>query len=274
MPHASEQGGTVTSHISGGVARVTIDNPGERNAMTSSMCRSLIAVTQELDTDDAVDMVILHGGRGTFCSGASIGELPDILGLTDATAHRGDLFSLVDAAIGSLVKPIVALVEGACMGGGWQLASACDFIVASDDALFGITPAKLGILYPRAGLERLIRTVGPETTKYLLMTGCTIGAHQAQTLGLVTHVLPHSGFQEEALSIVSDMARRSQFSNITLKSLVDATATRPADLDALWARAWQDTAAGPDMAIGISSFQHKTAPQFKWRVDYDSPKHD
>ena len=161
-------------------------------------------------------------------------------------------------------KPTIALVDGACMGGGWQLASACDFIVASGRSLFAITPAKLGIIYPRSGIERLVRLVGPAAAKLILFSAETLGAERARELGLVSEVVADADFVERCRSLLATIRDRSQFSTHTLKRLVDLPITP--NVDEEWRAAWAAMTDGPDMEIGVAAFLERRQPQFVWRA--------
>ncbi len=151
--------GRITVKIVDGVASVEIDNPAQRNALTRAMCLELQQLMPRLDTDPEVGVITLRGAGATFSAGATIDDLASVLLDRQHDGTVVDQLSLADRAIASVTKPTVAVVDGACMGGGWQLASACDFIIASERSVFAITPAKLGVIYPRAG-HRTARQAG------------------------------------------------------------------------------------------------------------------
>ncbi|MFW6188554.1 MAG: enoyl-CoA hydratase/isomerase family protein [Actinomycetota bacterium] len=213
---------------------------------------------------DDVHAVVLRGSAGHFSAGVPIGELPEVLLDRDADGNPLDHLSAADRAVSSVAKPTVAVVEGCCMGGGWQIASACDFVVAADDARFAITPAKLGIVYPRPGIDRLVRCVGPSRAKYLLLTGTELTGHQAWILGLVADADPRDEFAERADRLVRDLVARSRFSVHTMKRLIDLAGTDEPGLDEAWTRAWADMASGPDLPIGVDAFLRGRAPAFTW----------
>lgn len=257
--------GRITVRVADGVASVGIDNPGHRNALTKAMCQELQALMPRLDSDPDVAVVTLRGSGDTFSAGAAIDDLVSVLLDPQEDGSRVDHLSRADAAICATRKPTIALVDGACMGGGWQLASACDFIVASERSRFAITPAKIGVIYPRAGIERLIRQVGPANTKFILFSGDTFGALQARQLGLVTETVPDAEFDEHTTRLVRTLLSRSRFSIHTLKQLVDAGSANDSELDQLWQDAWAEMIEGPDMAIGVKAFLGREQPQFVWQ---------
>jgi enoyl-CoA hydratase/carnithine racemase len=261
---ASPMGGRISVRVVDEVARVGIDNPSQRNALTRSMCLQLQELMPRLDADPAIAVIILRGISGTFCAGAALSEIKSIL-LDDQHGKAVDQLSRADAALTSVSKPTIAIVEGACMGGGWQLASACDFIVAGETSTFGITPAKLGILYPRPGIERLVAQVGPARAKYILLSGQTFTAAEAFDLGLIAKVVADSELDRRSDSLTEALLARSRFSQHHLKRLVDDTATASSSSDADWTAAWSEMTRSPDMHIGVDAFLARTEPHFTWR---------
>lgn len=262
--------GRIKVDIANDVARVTIDNPSQRNAITRAMCLQLQDLMPRLDANTRVALVTIRGAGGTFSAGAALTELSSILldRMDDAVV---DQLSRADDAITSVAKPVIAIVEGACMGGGWQIASACDFIVASDRSSFGITPAKLGILYPRPGIERLVAQVGPARAKYILLSSQTFSAAQALTLGLVAEVVPAAEFEDRCATLMTLLLTRSRFSTHFLKCLVNMTASPGSDADDEWDRAWAAMANSPDLRIGVDAFLRREEPQFTWRTSASPP---
>jgi enoyl-CoA hydratase/carnithine racemase len=256
--------GRITASISDGVAAVRIDNPSQRNALTRSMCLELQDAMSQLDADPTVLVVTLSGAGDTFCAGAPINDLTSVLLDPQPDGSVVDQLTRADHAITAVRKPTIALVDGACMGGGWQIASACDFIVASERSVFAITPAKLGVIYPRVGIERLVRQVGPDRAKFILFSGQKLSAARAQTLGLVAETVADDEFAERCRSLVASLKKRSQFSIHTIKHLIDLSDADAADIDREWAAAWAATTDGPDLGIGVAAFLGREQPRFTW----------
>jgi enoyl-CoA hydratase/carnithine racemase len=150
------------------------------------------------------------------------------------------------------------------MGGGWQIASACDFIIASQRSAFAITPSKIGIIYPRAGIERLVHQVGPANAKFILLTGQEFTAARAQDLGLVAEVVPDSEFEERCRLLLESLLSRSRFSTHAMKHLVNLTDSNNPRLDEEWEDAWAAMMDGPDMGIGINAFLNRERANFTW----------
>lgn len=264
MPKSTENDALINVSIEEQTATLTISNPKKRNAFTQRMCMQLRQIASRLEPDPDVRIVVLRGAQGDFSAGAAIDDLSSILFDTSEGEDPVDHFSAADQALSQLSKPTVAVVEGVCMGGGWQMASACDFILASSTARVAITPAKIGILYPRRGVERLIRMVGPSRAKYVLMSAKTFSAQQAQEVGLLTEVIAADGFETNVQDFISDLLRRSRFSQEKLKEFIDLFSLDPATADYAWDRSWEEMLKGPDMHIGIEAFRAQISPQFRW----------
>jgi enoyl-CoA hydratase/carnithine racemase len=259
--------GRISVRVDSGVAAVRIDNPAHKNALTKGMCQELQALMPRLDSDPAAAVITIRGAGETFSSGAAINELTSVLLDPQEDGSHVDHLSLADSAIAAVRKPTIAVVDGACMGGGWQLASACDFIVASERSVFAITPAKIGVIYPRAGIERLLRQVGPANAKYILFGGETFGAVRAAQLGLVSETVADDHFERRVDELVTTLRNRSRFSIHTLKQLINESGST--DADGSWQKAWAAMTENPDMGIGIAAFLRRERPEFAWRPDQD-----
>ncbi len=200
----------------GDVGVITIDRVAKRNALTWDMWRELPVILDELR--DTIRVLVVTGSGGTFSAGADIAELQNIYGdAAHASAyHRTNL--IAEAALAAFPQPTIAAIEGACVGGGLQLALACDIRVARRDARFGLTPAKLGVIYPPEPTLRLRNLVGPARAKYLLMTADLITAAQALAFGLVEEV---SDDAERGLQLAETIARRSPRSIAAARDVID-----------------------------------------------------
>ncbi|MGN9790200.1 enoyl-CoA hydratase/isomerase family protein [Streptomyces sp. OZ13] len=237
--------------VADGVATVVISNPAKRNAMTADMWRALPELLGKLATDPAVRALVLTGEGGTFCAGADIsslrlpGEDPQALAV-----HA-------EEALAAFPKPTLAVVRGYCVGGGCQLAAACDLRFAERDTLFGVTPAKLGIVYPAGSTRRLAALVGPAAAKYLLFSGELIDTGRALRTGLVDEVLPGDELGRRAAEFTRILVSRSQLTQCAAKEF---TAGRT-DRDAYWA---EQARGSGDTAEGVAAFLERRAPRFSW----------
>ncbi|MFF6994652.1 enoyl-CoA hydratase/isomerase family protein [Streptomyces sp. NPDC008313] len=237
--------------VADGVATVVVHHPAKRNAMTAGMWRALPPLLAGLARDDAVRALVLTGEGDTFCAGA------DISTLRESPAEAQGLAVLAEEALAAFPKPTLAAVRGYCVGGGCQLAAACDLRFAEDGAMFGVTPAKLGIVYPASSTRRLVSLVGPATTKYLLFSGELIGTGRALRTGLVDEVLPEGGLDRRVAEFTRVLVGRSQLTQAAAKEFADGRLDR----DAHWA---EQARAGGDTAEGVAAFLERRTPRFGW----------
>ena len=246
---------------SGTIATLTIENTGKRNTLTAEMWLRLPEVLAELASDPGVKVLVVRGAGQDFSSGADIRDLARILhapGMPD-----GGLATAAENAVAVFPKPTVAAIDGFCVGGGWQIAAACDVRIAADRAIFGITPARIGIIYPLSGIQRLVSIVGLASAKYLLFSGELISSGHAVSLGMLAQVHPASELWTAVESFAGMLASRSQLSIQAMKQLVHAIATG-SDAVAI-SDAWQNEAAvSDDAGIGVAAFLAHEPPSFSW----------
>ncbi|MFD5103354.1 enoyl-CoA hydratase/isomerase family protein [Streptomyces albidochromogenes] len=241
--------------VADGVATVVISNPAKRNAMTAGMWAALPGLLERLAADRDVRALVLTGAGDTFCAGADISSLRE-RGGEPGDAPQGPAVRAEDA-LAAFPKPTLAAVRGYCVGGGGQLAAACDLRFAEDGAAFGITPAKLGIVYPASSTRRLVSLVGPSTAKYLLFSGELIDAERALRTGLVDEVLPRGELDKRVAEFTRVLVSRSQLTQAAAKEFADGRDDR----DAHWAA--QERGSG-DTAEGVAAFLERRTPRFTW----------
>ncbi|GGZ38393.1 enoyl-CoA hydratase/isomerase family protein [Streptomyces poonensis] len=237
--------------VADGVATVVVHHPAKRNAMTAGMWRALPPLLDGLAADPAVRVLVLTGEGGTFCAGA------DISTLQGSAEEAQGLAVLAEEALAAFPKPTLAAVRGHCVGGGAQLAAACDLRFAEEGALFGVTPAKLGIVYPASSTRRLVALVGPATAKYLLFSGELIGTERALRTGLVDEVLPAGGLDERVAEFARVLVSRSELTQAAAKEFANGHTGR----DAYWA---EQARGSGDTAEGVAAFLERRQPRFTW----------
>jgi len=250
----------------GPVATLVMDNPAMRNAITAGMWPQFAEQLDALEADDKVKVVVVRGEGAHFSAGADIASVREIL-RDPATGKRdgGDI-TVAETALARFRKPTIAAIDGYCVGGGWQIAGACDIRLASENAVFGITPAKIGIVYPLSGIRKLVELAGPAVAKYLLFSGEMVDAAEALRLGLAVKVLPGGTFWHDIEAFALMLAGRSQFSIQSQKDLVNALSSgvpeaELAERNTHWQR---EMAASADPRIGVAAFLAKETPQFTW----------
>ncbi|WP_030703060.1 MULTISPECIES: enoyl-CoA hydratase/isomerase family protein [unclassified Streptomyces] len=234
-----------------GVATVVIANPAKRNAMTPAMWRSLPELLEGLAADPAVRVLVLTGAGDTFCAGA------DISTLRKGADTAQELAVAAEEALAAFPRPTLAAVRGFCVGGGSQLAAACDLRFAEEGASFGVTPAKLGIVYPASSTRRLVSLVGPATAKHLLFSGELIGTERALRTGLADEVLPAGDLDKRVEEYARTLASRSRLTQAAAKEF----AAGRTDRDAHWAG---EARSSGDTAEGVTAFLERRAPRFTY----------
>lgn len=243
----------------GATATVTISNPAKRNAMTLAMWRELPGLLDGLAGDPAVRVLVLTGAGGTFCAGADISGLRGPAGGPGATQSAA---VEAEEALAAFPKPTLAVIRGSCVGGGCQLAAACDLRFAAEGARFGVTPARLGIVYPASSTRRLMGLVGPATAKYLLFSAELIGHERALRTGLVDEVLAEDELDKRVEEFAGVLASRSLLTQAAAKEFTTPVLD-PARV-AYWARQAEGSA---DTAEGVAAFLEGREPLFTWTAE-------
>lgn len=243
--------------ISGSTATLWLDNQRQFNALTKDMTRDLISAFTQLSSNDAVRTIVLRGAGGNFCAGIAIDQMEQVLFDRDADGALINHFELLDRLITESKKTTIAVVEGNCFGGAWQLASACDIQLAADNVRLAITPAKIGLVFPRLGLERLVRAVGEHRAKYLLFSGAQIPVAQAESWGMFTKVVPAADLEAELSTLLGQLDANSPYSLARSKEAINLGAG-----DDWWEALWEENASNADLVEGRAAFMERRKPKY------------
>jgi enoyl-CoA hydratase/carnithine racemase len=248
----------------GAVAVLTINRPEKRNAMTAGMWAALPGVLDELAADPGVRVLVVTGAGPSFCAGADIADLLSGPDPDDpmADVRRDNLAA--QAALRSFPHPTIAAVRGHCIGGGVELATCCDLRFTDPTGLFGVTPAKVGVVYAPASTKALLDLVGPATTKYLLFSGELLDAETALRTGLVDRLVPAAELDGEVRRFADVLASRSALSQRATKEVL-AGLTSGGDGEAQVARWYRETISSGELAEGVAAFTERRPPRFPWR---------
>jgi len=192
-----------------GVLRLTISNPGKRNALDHPILDAIAAVLEDLGDARAV---LLTGAEGMFSSGYDIGEIPDDVFAEEAERLVAHPFTAALEALEACEVPTVAALPGHTIGGGLELALACDLRVAADGILLGMPPAKLGLVYSHTGLRRFLEAIGAPRTRELFLTARNVDARTALDWGLVNQVVGVPDLESVALDLAQDLAANAPLS--------------------------------------------------------------
>lgn len=247
----------------GEVAVLTIDRPAKRNAMTAAMWAALPGVLAGLADDPSVRVLVVTGAGPSFCAGADISDLLSGPDPADpmADVRRDNLAA--QTALRDFPKPTIAMIRGHCIGGGVEIATCCDLRFTDPTGVFGVTPAKVGIVYTPASTKTLIDLVGPSMTKYLLFSGELVDAETALRSGLVDRVVPAAELEEEVRRFAGVLASRSALTQRATKDVV-AALTSGGDGQAQVARWYPETIASGELAEGVAAFTERRSPRFRW----------
>ena len=232
-----------------GVAVVTLDNP-KVNALSIELLRQLHVVAQDL-TADPPGAVVVTGGERIFAAGADISEFggPDEAGPITAGFHRA-----LDA-VAAIPRFVIAAVAGYALGGGCELALACDYRIAGERAVFGQPEILLGIIPGGGGTQRLARAVGASRAKELCLTGRQVKSEEALRIGLADEVVPNETLHERAFALAAEVAKGALAAQSLCKTVIDdGLSGSLADGLALEQRGFVDAFFSEDAKIGVTSF--------------------
>lgn len=243
------------------VALLRIDRPDRLGALSKDMVLALHDYLADLADDPALRVLVLTGtGRG-FIAGADIGEYYQVEQAGFDAYQR--LSRRTFDGLEALPLPTIAAVNGYALGGGFEVALCCDFVVAADDARFGLPETTLGLIPGGGGTQRLAREVGVRVTKELVMTGARLTAHQLAERGVVSKVVPAEQLLDTALELADKLAAAAPLAVREAKRVIDdgVQAPMPAAL-ALEQRALSALFATTDAKEGIAAFVEKRQPRF------------
>lgn len=248
-----------------GVAWVTLNRPEARNALSRQLNLDLTAVAAELGADSAVRAVVLTGaGDQAFCAGADLKERKGI-----PAAASGPFIDAISGAINAVArmpKATIALMNGFAFGGGLELAIACDFRIAVDSAVMGLTEVKLGIMPGAGGTQRLPRLIGVAAAKELIMLGRRIDAQRASALGLVNEVTTAANLKSCADAWTAELLTAAPRSIELAKAAIERGSDVVIDEGLRIERdCYNVTLMTEDRNEGLAAFAEKRAPNYKGR---------
>jgi enoyl-CoA hydratase/carnithine racemase/predicted RNase H-like nuclease len=265
MPQSTEQSLVVTRD--GGVATLWLNRPEKRNAVSYDMWLRLGELAEALAADASVRVLVVRGTGEHFCAGGDIGGLGDLPFEEYRRANER-----ADRALAAFPKPSIAFVAGSCVGGGAEIAIACDLRIADTTARFGITPARLGIVYPGFAVARAVQLIGESATKHLLFTAEIIDAERALRIGLVDELLAPDDAERRLTELVGVISReRSLLTQMASKEMVDSVLAHGVVTDDVETRWDAALATSSDAAEGITSFLERRAPRFTWTPEAGEP---
>ena len=250
------------------VARITLSNPDKRNPLSHAVLDAITDLLPQLDHGIDVRCVVLTGEGKAFSAGYDIGGIPEESFETDAEALVAHPFTAAMEAISAHPYPVVAAINGHCLGGGLELAVRCDLRICAAEAKLGMPPAKLGLVYGHTGLERFIEVVGVPRTKELFLTGRNVSGERAEEIGLVHEVHPAAEIERVSLELAAEIAANAPISMTGNKRAIETLARfprlSPREEDEL-VELRRACFSSEDFREGISAFAEKRPPVWKGR---------
>jgi enoyl-CoA hydratase/carnithine racemase len=249
-----------------GVLRLTISNPAKRNALDHAILDAIAAVFDDLGDARAV---LLTGAEGMFSSGYDIGDIPDDVFAQEAERLVAHPFTAALEALEDCEVPTVAALPGHTIGGGLELALACDLRIAADGILLGMPPAKLGLVYSHTGLRRFLEAIGAPRTRELFLTARNVDARTALSWGLVNQVVGVSELDAAALDLVQDLAANAPLSvrgnKRAIRELLAAEGQLDPDIERELIELREASFQSEDLREGVRAFGQKRPARWKGR---------
>jgi len=248
--------------LDGHIAKLTINRPDKLNALNGEVRRALLDALDRLAADDDVRVAVLTGaGEKAFVAGADIGEFKDARPVEQyRTMVRGNVFSAVER----FPKPIIAMINGFCLGGGCELAMGCDMRIAATTAKLGQPEINLGLIPGGGGSQRLPRLVGEGWAMRLIMSGEMISGEKAAEIGLVEAAYPPEELEAATMALAANIGSRSPIALQAAKETILAARRMPLDEGLKFERGWFSLLfSTDDMAEGVGAFLEKRKAEFK-----------
>jgi enoyl-CoA hydratase len=244
------------------IAIILLNRPEALNALNDELMGELVGVLEALDADDEIRCIVLGGSERAFAAGADIGQMAEASAIEMYEARRIDRWD----AIRKVRTPLVAAVSGFCLGGGNELAMACDLIVASETARFGQPETGLGIIPGAGGTQRLTRAIGKAKAMDVILSGRFLDAREAERAGLVARVVAKEAWLEEAKAVARAIASKGPIAQRLAKESVNRAfeSTLETGLD-YERKALCLAFASEDAREGLTAFTEKRKPEFRGR---------
>jgi enoyl-CoA hydratase/carnithine racemase len=245
-------------------ATLSLNRPEKRNALSVEMWAAIPALIVQAAADPDVKLLFVRGAGGVFSAGADISEMPSVYATAQAAIANDTKIQNAMRAIEDCPKPVIALIEGPCVGGGCGIALACDIRIGAMGSRYGVTPAKLGLVYGAADTRRLVQAVGLSKAKDILFTGRLLGAAEAAQIGLIDRLVEPNDLDIVAADYANKIGAASQFSvrnQKTILAMLRGGADDAPQSQALFGASFE----GDDFKEGFAAFMEKRPAKFPVR---------
>ena len=271
QPAGSEQlasGKLLLDHPAEAVARLTLNNPEKRNPLDHEVLDAIAATLPELAEGIDTRCVVITGTGRAFSAGYDIGAIPEQSFEQDAESLVAHPFHAAMEAVSAHRYPVLAAINGHCLGGGLELAVRCDLRMCAAGAKLGMPPAKLGLIYSHTGLERFIDVVGVAFTRELFLTGGNLTAERAERIGLVNWTVGDDELESAAVELAAEIASGAPLSTagnkLAIETLARFTRLTPEQEQEL-IELRRSCFSSEDFREGIQAFAEKRKPEWKGR---------
>jgi enoyl-CoA hydratase len=249
----------------GQIATLYFNRPDKRNALTHEMWKAIPGLLDDVENDKSIKVLILRGVDETaFAAGADISEFKTLRSTPEGAKIYNDATHAAERKLAKLKKPTIAMVQGYAIGGGCELASAADFRFADTNGKFGITPAKLGLVYGLDAAKQLVSLVGPSNAKWILYSGQIMDVDRAFRIGLVDEVYSPEEIVEKTYEFAQLLCTRAQFTIRSMKYIIGQVVDGQFHDDEITKALRQDSFSTEDYKEGVAAFMEKRKPEFKW----------
>ena len=248
----------------GAIGTVTLYTPGKLNALSVAHWQSLRETMQRMALEAGLRAVVLRGAEGNFAAGADIGEFQTVRSnIADGTRYHEETVKGALVAIAECLVPTVALIEGACVGGGLEIACSCDMRIAGESSRFGVPINRLGFPLAHSEMAGLLALAGKAVTLEILLEGRVFGAHEAYDKGLLTRIVADDGVEKEAYATAARIAAGGPNAARANKRWVRRLTAGAAPLDEAEVREHFAFFDSDEYREGVRAFLAKTKPDFK-----------
>ena len=245
------------------IAWLTLNRPDRKNALNIDMWRTIPGLIQQAENDPDIRVLILRSAvQNIFCAGADISEFDLFMKNRDARDQNRAAIRAACQALEGFTGPAIAMIAGACIGGGCILALSCDLRFGDDKSRYGITPAKLGLVYGLSDTRRLLDQVGPAATRDILFSARIIGAEKALAMGLINEIYPVDSLEQEVRDYSDLLLNNSPHSLREIKKMIARIQDGAQEDDAASEALFMDAFDGADHKEGVEAFLTKRKPVY------------